>query len=154
MTASGTWPDRPIEPVLAPTDVKRQHYVSQFYLRRFTDPSGQLQTTDLQTGTSKLSGPRAEAMAIGFNNFELDGHVVSTEGWLGEVEAAAAPVLLSLANDPSCLLELPEADELAFARFLAAFRFRIPTFRTQVERTRAGMVNHARAIMENVVRNR
>jgi hypothetical protein len=139
--------DYPREPVVAPTDVRRQHYVSQFYLRHFADPSGRIRATDLSgSGQTFVTGTANVALEVGFYDFDVAGQTVSTEDWLATLEGAANLVITRLVDDPASLGAMSDADEEALARFLAAFRFRTPAFRDYLKTTQDQLVARIRSM--------
>ncbi len=117
------------EPNLAPTAVKRQHYVPRAHLRRFTDANDRLLCFDLDT--SKSFGTAVENAAVGNRYYDLsfDDQTFSLESWLTEIETAAGPVIERLVRDPQGIAALSDSGEFALARFVAAQFFRVPAFR-------------------------
>lgn len=126
---------RHAEPNLAPTSVKRQHYVPRAYLRRFTDANDQLPCFDLDS--LKSFGTAVENAAVGsrYYDLEFDDETFSLESWLTEIENAANPVIDRLIGDPRGIADLGSADEFALARYVAAQFFRVPAFRDWNEQT-------------------
>lgn len=118
------------EPILAPSGVKRQHYVPEFFLESFTGPDDLLRVVDLEEGKEFRTNPTNAAVESYFNDLETGGEVLSTEGWLGQLEGEASPLLKSLTGNPDGITLLSVADELFIARFVAAQRFRTPQFRS------------------------
>src|SRR5437899_745438 len=114
------------EDVVSPTDVKNQHYVPQMFLRGFAGSDGLVHRLDLQMGQTPADMTRNIGSENSFNNLEIAGVEVSTEGWLAELENAAGPLLHRLIEDPAELLALTVDEQMHFARFLGAFRFRVP----------------------------
>ncbi len=143
------------EPVLLPTEVKLQHYVPQFYLRPFADTKGQIRVTDLEPpGRQYETGVRNVAAETRFYDVDTGGATLSAETWLAELEGRAAPILERLIGDPDAVLDLSMQEEMALARFLAAFRFRTPTFPDQAEKLKQLMVASAQRAAIAYVRNK
>jgi hypothetical protein len=142
------------EPVLAPTEVKRQHYVPKLYLRAFADPSDQVRVVDLDEGKEYRTSLDNVALQGRFNDVQLGGIVVSNEGWLSELEGQAAPLLKRLIDDPAQITALTDIEQMQLARFLASMRFRVPAFREMVEALSADMVSFAKGVAKDMVTNK
>src|SRR5690242_5347543 len=68
------------EAVLAPTDVKLQHYVPQFYLRRFADAKDLVRVVDLSDGGRAFrTNIRNAAAETRFYDIPVGDETVSTE---------------------------------------------------------------------------
>jgi hypothetical protein len=117
------------EPILAPTDAKRQHYVPEMFLDSFTGPDGNVRVFDLETQTEFRTSPTNVAVQGYFNDVEIDGEILSTEKWLSQVEGKANPILKGLTSDPDNIEHLSMEEEMPLARFLATLRFRTPQYR-------------------------
>lgn len=142
------------ESVLSPTEVKLQHYVPRFYLRAFADTKGQIHVVDMEPpGREFDTGVAVVAVEKGFYDIDIGSATLSTESWLAELEGSALPVLRGLIDDPDMVLGLSLEEEMALARFLAAFRFRTPAFRDQLDALKQQMVAHAKRIATGYVRN-
>jgi hypothetical protein len=142
------------EPVLGLTDVTNQHYIPKMYLRGFGDTNERIRVVNLDTGDDGVvTHVRNAGAQRRFNNFQLEGLEVSTEGWLSELEGAADPLLKRLRGDAAGLLDFTFDEEMDLARFLAAFSFRVPGFREMMDRMRAqlleGIKPNARAYLRN-----
>ncbi len=137
------------EDVIWPTDVKNQHYVPRMFLRGFAGADGLVRRVDLETGRIVRRSTKSIGSDVGFNNFAIDGVEVSTEGWLGDLENAAAPLLHKLRDDPAELLGFTGEEQMQFARFLGAFRFRVPAFRSQMASLRQKMVGFAKKVAQS-----
>ena len=118
------------EPNLAPTDVKRQHYVPEFFLESFTGPDVNLRVVDLEDGREFRTAPTNAAVQSYYNDLEVDGEILSTESWLSQLEGDASPILKQLIENPDHLTSLSIEEEFHLARFIAALRFRTPQFRS------------------------
>jgi hypothetical protein len=142
------------EPVLAPTDVKRQHYVPKVYLRAFADHSQQIRVVDLDEGREYRTSVDNVALQGRFNDVEVDGVVLSTESWLSGLEGQVGTILEKLIDDPAQIASLTGDEQIHLARFLAAMRFRVPAFRQMVEALSRDMVSFAKGIAKEMVTNK
>jgi len=124
-------------PIVAPTDVKRQHYAPVFFLKSFANPSGKIRVFDLDDGTEFRAGPTNASVQKNFNDLEIRGTILSTEEWLGQLENAAAPILRALIESPDNITQLSDQEEMHLARFITALRFRTPEFRINM----SGMID-------------
>jgi hypothetical protein len=127
---------------IGPTEAIDQHYVPRFYLKRFADGRGRLPALDLSTGRAFLSAPGRAAKKQGFNDFDIESIRVSTESWLGGLEADAAPLIARLVENPASLTSLSVDEERVLARFIAAQRLRVPSQRDFLDNTRERLVTH------------
>jgi hypothetical protein len=139
--------------VLATTNVTNQHYIPKMYLRGFAS-GDQIRVIDLATGNDSIrTNVRNAGARRRFNNFRIEEFEVSTESWLSDLEAAAAPLLARLRADPAELSSFTFDEEMDLARFLAAFTFRVPAFRRFMDDIRTQLLEHvkqvARAYLEN-----
>lgn len=141
------------EPVLAPTEVKRQHYIPRVYLRAFADGSEQVRVVDFETGRQYRTSVDNTAVEARFNNVQVGDDVVSTEGWLSGIEGAAAPIIERLRDDPSEINSLDDQEQMQLARFFAAMRFRVPAFREQSENLRDQIATFAKGVAGDMLRN-
>lgn len=132
------------EPNLEPTDVKRQHYVPELYLRPFADSSEQIRAIDLNAGNEFRTSVRNAAVGGGFNNVRVGDIVLSTEGWLQGIEDRAAPLIKRLIEDPSQVTSLSEDEQLRSARFFAAMHFRVPAFRQHAKDLDSSIVSEVK----------
>jgi hypothetical protein len=117
------------EPNLAPTQVKRQHYIPRMYLKAFTGADGKIHAVDLDEDTDFRTSVEKVAVRNYFNDVEIGDERLSTEGWLSELEGEAVPVLAKLINDPISISSLSLGEEFHIARFIVALKFRTPAFR-------------------------
>ena len=139
---------------LAFTDVKRQHYVAQSYLRRFADAKAEVDAFDIETEQAFRANVKNVAVENGFNNILLpNGVVASTESWLSRLEDLAAPILDMLAEAPDTVTALSKRNERDLARYLAAQRLRVPAFREEMKRTRTFLVEKFKQMGQAYLRN-
>jgi len=142
------------EPVLAPTDVKRQHYVPRLYLRVFADEAEQLRVVDLDTGKSYRTSVANAAVVGRFNDVGVGAVVVSTESWLSQIEGEAAPLLGRLSANPAQLVTLDADEQMRLARFLAAMNFRVPAFREKAVGLRTQVVAWVKGLVKNMIHSK
>ncbi|MHB1004928.1 MAG: DUF4238 domain-containing protein [Chloroflexota bacterium] len=142
------------EPILAPTDVKRQHYVPRTYLRPFCGTDGNIRVVELQgIGREYRTSVDNVAVETKYNNLETDIGHVSTESWLSEVEDLAAPVLRRLIDEPNNIVGLSDEEEIHLARFIAALRFRVPQFRNWSKQLRADILGQVKEFTHTWLEN-
>jgi len=118
----------------------KHHFVPQFYLKGFVDPSSQdsrnpyLWIVDLQNGTVKRRGPENVANIAGFYQWEeLGDGIPSVEKLLSQVESRAAPVISRLREDISSMFPMSMQDRLDVSFFLGCQLARTPSSRKLVE---------------------
>jgi Protein of unknown function (DUF4238) len=116
---------------------KKQHYVPQLLLRRFTpNPDSKQPKTcvyDLARGTKYNALIKNVAHSIGFYNAPNGGEVETLETWLGaNVETPAGAALARLIESQS-VLELSSDDRLAIAKFVATLAVRGRVEREEIE---------------------
>ena len=128
------------EPVLNKTQVKRQHYVTRSYLRRFACEGDQIRVVDLQEQREYRTSTGNAAVEGRFYNLEIERIVVSAEEWLAQIEGEASPVIELLLSSPSSIETLTDVEEFVLARFVAAFRFRTPAFRGWIDAMSTSLV--------------
>ena len=119
-----------MESTLAPTRVKRQHYVPQMYQRAFAHENGRIVTVhDLQDDRSFDTS--MANVAVGHRFYDIEGMKppMSAEDWLAKGESAAAPVLGRLVENPSQLVGLSSDEEVSLAQFLVTLYLRGPSYR-------------------------
>lgn len=114
------------EPVLNETHTKRQHFVPQMYLKRFTRKDGKIRVIDLRESQEHISSLKNVAVQSRFYDTNLNGQSYSAEDWLAEVENRASPILDQLVGEPSKITALTDEQEDSLARFIAALFFRTP----------------------------
>lgn len=138
---------------LAPTEVKRQHYVPEHYLRPFADSSDMIRGVDLESGNEFRTSVSNAAVVGGFNNVRVGDIVLSTEGWLQRIEDRAAPLIKRLIEDPSHVNSLSGDEQMCFARFFAAMHFRVPAFRQYAKDLDLSIVSEAKKIGKSWLTN-
>ena len=116
------------EPNLGPTKTARQHTVPRLYLANFAN-GDVLTVYDLLEDRCFTTSLKNAAVQVGYYDLDVGGLVVSTEDWLADIEAKAAPILNWLVADPDNLTGLTAAEEVHLARYIGAQRFRTPWFR-------------------------
>jgi hypothetical protein len=72
---------------------ENQHWVPKLLLKKFADTDGRVFQLDIHSNVVTKPPPRKAASSPGFNNFDIEGQVVSFEKRLETVETKAAPVL-------------------------------------------------------------
>jgi hypothetical protein len=125
--------------------------VPRFYLEAFCC-DGLITRLDLTSGEVILTSVQNVAIEKGLYDVEASGTSLSAESWLsGVVESFAVPVIRQLSSNPEALVDLSQVDQLILARFLAAQRFRVPSFRSFIERTNASLEREMATTIESVV---
>lgn len=105
---------------------ENQHWVPKLLLKNFAD-SGRVYCLDIHSDEVTKPPPKHAASERGFNDFEIDGKLVSFEGKLQKIETKAAPVLKRVIGAQS-LAGLSPIDRQHVARFVAAQSFRTKAF--------------------------
>ena len=119
-----------MESNLAPTRVRRQHYVPQMHLKAFANGDSRVVTVhDLEEGRAFKASTKNIAVGVGFYDVEAEGSSLSPEGWLAKLEGAAAPIVARLIDSPPELLNLRTDEESSLARFLVTLYLRGPAYR-------------------------
>lgn len=143
------------EPILAPTEVKRQHYVPRMYLRTFTRGDELIQVWDLDDGRSFSTTLENVAVMGRYYDIEVDEvGTVSPEDWLASVESAAVPVIRKLVDAPTTVTDLAPVEENELARFLGAMAFRVPSFRSWNQKSMDGVLEKIKDMARGVLFNR
>jgi len=127
------------EPNLNTTEVKRQHYVPQVFLRAFA-VNGRIRVCELADGTEYRTSTANTAVEKYFYNINITDIQLSVESWLAQLEGKAAPVLEKLRCNPDNILDLSDEEEVHLARFITALRFRTPFFRDNSDKMTKSMV--------------
>ena len=87
---------------------RRHHYVSQFYLRQFSESNEQINVIDVVDRRHFVTGSRAIAAQTDFNRINIEGHDRNEiERFLSGIEGKAAKVLKDIAQNES----LPQNDD-------------------------------------------
>jgi hypothetical protein len=106
---------------------ENQHWVPKLLLRKFADTDGRVFRLDIQTDKVTKPPPRNTASSPGFNNFEIEGQIVSFEERLEKVETKAARALQAIVEARS-LAGLRPKDRKRIADFVAVQSFRTEAF--------------------------
>jgi hypothetical protein len=106
---------------------ENQHWVPKLLLKKFADTDGRVFRLDIHSNSVTKPPPRKAASSPGFNNFDIEGQVVSFEDRLEKVETKAAPVLKRIIEARS-LSGLSSIDRKKVADFVAAQSFRTEAF--------------------------
>ena len=106
---------------------ENQHWVPKLLLKKFADTDGRVFRLDIHSNAVTKPPPRNAASGPGFNNFDIEGQVVSFEERLEKVETKAAPVLKRIIEAQS-LARLSSVDRKKVAEFVAAQSFRTEAF--------------------------
>lgn len=106
---------------------QNQHWLPRLLLKKFADTDGRVFRFDIQTNAITKPPPRKAASSPGFNNFEIDGQLVSFEKRLEKIETKAAPALQRIVEARS-LTGLQPKDRKNIADFVAAQSFRTEAF--------------------------
>ena len=103
------------------------HWVPKLLLKKFADADGRVFRLDKLTDGITKPPPRRAASAAGFNEYEIEGQIVSFEDRLEKVETKAAPVLQRII-DMRTLAGLTARDRKKVADFVTAQSFRTEAF--------------------------
>jgi Protein of unknown function (DUF4238) len=106
---------------------ENQHWVPKFLIKNFSDKDGRVFCLDIQTDRVTKPPPRNAASEPGFNDFALDGEVVTFEDKLEKLETKAAPILQRIVSSKS-LSGIGSKDRHRVAEFIAAQSFRTKAF--------------------------
>jgi hypothetical protein len=105
---------------------ENQHWVPKFLIKHFAD-AGRVYCLDIHTDRVTKPPPKRAAAEHGFNDFQIDGKLISFEGKLQQIETKAAPALKRIIAQRS-LAGLSPNDRQHIARFVAAQSFRTKAF--------------------------
>jgi Protein of unknown function (DUF4238) len=72
---------------------ENQHWVPKLLLKKFVDADGRVFRLDIQSNEISKPPPKHAASGPNFNEFDIEGQIVSFEGRLEKVETRAAPIL-------------------------------------------------------------
>ena len=106
---------------------ENQHWVPKLLLKKFADTDGRVFRLDIHSSEVTKPPPKKAASSPGFNNFDIEGQIVSFEDRLEKVETKAAPVLKRVIEARS-LSGLSSVDRKKVADFVAAQSFRTEAF--------------------------
>jgi hypothetical protein len=106
---------------------ENQHWVPKLLLKPFADADGRVYRLDIQTDQVSKPPPRKAASSPGFNDFQIEGEVVSFEAKLEKIETKAAPILKRITNART-LAGLNSKERKKVSDFVAAQSFRTEAF--------------------------
>ena len=106
---------------------ENQHWVPKFLIRNFVDRDGRVFCLDTHSDQVTKPPPKNAASAQGFNNFTLDGEVITFEDKLEKLETKAAPILRRITNAKN-LSDISWKERQRVAEFMAAQSFRTKAF--------------------------
>ena len=106
---------------------ENQHWIPKLLLKKFADTDGRVFRLDVHSGVVTKPPPKNAASSPGFNQFDVEGQIVSFEERLEKVETKAAPVLKRIIEGRS-LSNLSSIDRKKVANFVAAQSFRTEAF--------------------------
>ncbi len=106
---------------------ENQHWIPKLLLKSFADADGRVYRFDIQTDQVSKPPPRKAASGPAFNDFTIEGEIVSFEGRLEKVETRAAPVLKRI-SDARALTGLTPKDRKKVSDFVATQSFRTEAF--------------------------
>ncbi len=122
---------------MADTETKKQHYVPQFYLRRFTDEDGKLHPLDLKN--KRLSNPKPTS-GIGYKHYYYAGRTgepdevsQQVESWLNQFEDAIAKELPVIIKKIVDYQYLDDTDKYILSVFMSLMWLRSPAMREQIQ---------------------
>jgi hypothetical protein len=106
---------------------ENQHWVPKFLIRNFVDTDGRVYCLDVQTDEVTKPPPKRAASKVGFNDFLIDGKLVSFEDELEKIETQAAPILARIVRlGSTAWLNMTQRNRVA--KFVAAQSFRTEAF--------------------------
>ncbi|MGJ4886539.1 DUF4238 domain-containing protein [Bradyrhizobium sp. HKCCYLRH1065] len=106
---------------------ENQHWVPRLLLKKFVDTDGRVYRLDIQSNVISKPPPKHAACGPNFNEFDIEGQIVSFEDRLEKIETRAAPVLKRIIEARS-LSGLSSPDRKKVADFVAAQSFRTEAF--------------------------
>jgi hypothetical protein len=106
---------------------ENQHWLAKFHLRNFVGSDGRLYRMNVQTDEVSRKPPKYAASSAGYNEFVINGQVVSFEDQLEKIETAAAPIIKRIAKSRS-LAGLTPKQRKRVADYMAAQCFRTDAF--------------------------
>lgn len=80
---------------------ENQHWIPKFLVKNFTDIDGRVYCLNSQTDTVTKPPPKYAASRAGFNDFQVNGEVISFEDKLEKIETQAARVLKRIVTSKS-----------------------------------------------------
>ena len=106
---------------------ENQHWIPKFLVKNFTDIDGRVYCLNIQNDSVTKPPPKYAASRAGFNEFQINGEMISFEDKLEKIETQAAPVLKRIVTTQS-LSWLTEKQKRQVADFMAAQSFRTDIF--------------------------
>src|SRR6266446_6822418 len=97
---------------------ENQHWVPRFLIRHFCDEDGRVYRLDIHTDKVTKPPPKHAASSVGFNDFLIDGEVISFEDDLEKIETHAAPLLTQIAKSRS-VAGMTDKERERVANFMA-----------------------------------
>ena len=123
-----------------------QHYVPRLLLRFHVNNPSARKGTEQVRSFDKLSdrffSPHIANILAGtrFNEIEIDGHLVSLEESLAQIEGQVSPILARIV-DTRTLLDLTDAERQAVASFCSVQLVRTQGFRQQMRDTHEAVLD-------------
>jgi hypothetical protein len=106
---------------------ENQHWVPKFLVKNFADADGRVFCLNIQTDEITKPPPKYAAASVGFNEFVMDGKIVSFEDRLEKIETLAAPIIKQIVNSRS-VAWLTKKQRNRVGDFMAAQSFRTEAF--------------------------
>ena len=127
---------------------KIQHYVPQFLLRNFAfGKKHRVHVFDKHFDRVFVSNVKNIACESRYYDFELDGHDLTIEPTLGEIESSAKPIIARILGSDT-LRELSPEDFGTLSVFLAIQLIRTPSLRNQIRQIPELMEQRLRGMVE------
>jgi hypothetical protein len=105
---------------------ENQHWVPKFLIKHFAD-GGRVYCHDIHTDEVTKPPPKHAASEQGFNDFQVDGKLISFEDKFEKLETKTAPVIKRIIEQRS-LAALSPVDRKHLANFVAAQSIRTKAF--------------------------
>ncbi len=115
---------------------ENQHWVPKFLIKKFRDADGRVYFLDVNTDALGKRSPRQLASDYGFNDFIIDGQLVSFEGELQKIETRAAPALARIIQQMSTV-GLSDVELTAIAEFVSVQSLRTKSFQVSLQGSRS-----------------
>ncbi len=113
------------------SEVKRCHYLPQFYLRKFADDEGKFWVFDRHRREYRLQTPKNTAVERNFYMIFDDGGTKNQEieQWLSQLEGAASEAIRKLEREEAITFD----DRIVISLFAALMMTRVPDFRKTID---------------------